>query len=226
MKVALLGTGKTGKEVAKLALKKDDVIITEFNRNNPISLDKLQGHDVIISFLTGDVFLEHIELLIESKIPVVTGSTGFKWPENIHGQLKEAELTWIRSHNFSLGMNIVKAMIQILSKASNLLSDTSTSIHEIHHTKKLDGPSGTALSWQEWFGSQCEISFEREGDVVGFHKIELNSPTETITLSHDAKDRSIFAEGALWAANIITTKDFNNFGLYEFNDVVKDHLKI
>jgi 4-hydroxy-tetrahydrodipicolinate reductase len=220
MKIALLGPGKTGSYILKLH---EDVMA--FDGSNPPTLDKISQSDVVISFLPGDAFLDYIPMLIESKKPVVTGSTGMQWPKEIDQQLKEQNLSWIRSHNFSLGMNVVRLMIEKMSLLNDLFDDGTYSIHDIHHVHKKDAPSGTALSWKDWLGIDCEITAERKGDVVGYHHMIFDSPEEKITLVHEAKNRGIFAKGAIFAANILHTQKIEN-GLLDFNQVIKDYLKI
>jgi 4-hydroxy-tetrahydrodipicolinate reductase len=221
MKIALLGAGKTGGRVKDLH---PDTVI--FNSKNLPSVDKLKVCDVVISFLAGDIFLSYIPLLIEAKLPVVTGSTGFDWPKNIENQIKEQNLKWVRSHNFSLGMNIVKSMIETLSKSTELYDDASFNIHDIHHTKKVDSPSGTALSWESWLNKEATITAERKGDIVGYHHLEMNSPMEKIKITHEAKDRAIFASGAIWAAKHLLKDPTLEAGLIDFNQLVKKHLNI
>jgi 4-hydroxy-tetrahydrodipicolinate reductase len=221
MKIALLGKGKTGAEVLKL-----DPNVTVFDSKDKPKLESLSGHDIIISFLPGPVFSEYIQLLIESKIPVITGSTGFDWPKDIDKTLINNKLSWIYAHNFSLGMNIVKKMIETLSKATELFPDSTFKIHEIHHTKKQDAPSGTAISFEKWLGHKAEITSSRTGDVIGDHELTFECDDEVITLNHSAKDRSIFARGALWAAQIMNEDSNIPLGLNSFNEIVKNKLKL
>lgn len=222
MKIALLGRGKTGSKVLELAT---NYTVTVFNTSNPPTLEKLLGHDVVISFLPGDVFIEYIDLLVESRISVITGSTGMQWPKDLDQKLEELKLSWIYGHNFALGMNVVKLMIEKMSLLKKLFNEYSTNVHEIHHIHKKDSPSGTAIHWAEWFNGVDSITADRQGDIVGFHEITFNSATEQIKLSHDAKDRAIFAQGALWAAQIINTNKVT-YGLNQFNEVVRSYLKI
>lgn len=212
MKIALLGKGKTGSKVAELAA------VTIFDTQNPPSLEKLQGHDVIISFLPGEAFQHFIPMLLESKLPVVTGSTGFNWPQNFDQTLKEKSLGWIYATNFSMGVVVLKTLIEKLSGFSGLFK-ADVSIHEVHHTMKKDAPSGTALSMKEWWGKDCEITSERTGDVIGFHELTFNTGSEIIRLSHEAQDRKLFAEGALWAARFITNNKLK--GLHSFQSVIE-----
>ncbi len=220
MKLALLGRGKTGIFVEKLS----DSAISVFDSKSEISFNTLKGHDVIISFLPGDAFEKLIPLLIETKIPVVTGSTGFNWPSDIYDSLKSAGTTWIKANNFSIGMNIVKEMIEQLQVGRDLFNNYNIKIHEVHHTKKIDSPSGTAISWNEWVGGEAKITSERTGDVVGDHQLIFETEGEVIEVKHHAKDRSIFARGALWAANYIVNNKLDS-GLYHFNSIVSDVIK-
>nr|BDT28436.1 dihydrodipicolinate reductase domain/dihydrodipicolinate reductase domain multi-domain protein [Bacteriovorax sp. HI3] len=220
MKIALLGKGKTGGKVLELLIEKK-IPHTVFDSKNHPTLESLKGHDVVISFLTGDVFGEYMPLLIDAKIPVVTGSTGISFGNELANTLQKNNIKWIYATNFSLGMNLVHQMILIMKNAGSILSDYSFSMNEIHHTKKLDAPSGTALSWKNWAGHEMNITSERIGDVIGIHELTLKTATEEITLKHTALDRKIFAEGALYAANIISTL---TPGLHLFQDVVQKEL--
>ena len=221
MKLALLGKGKTGGKILELAT--GDIDVTVFDRSNHPTFDKLSKCDVILSFLPGDAFAELIPTLLETRKPVVTGSTGFQWPANFDQTLQEKNLPWIYATNFSLGVVVLKQLIERLNKVSHLFSDKTLSIHEVHHTKKLDAPSGTALSMKEWLQGECEVTSERTGDVVGLHTLTLETPSEIIRLEHEAKNRTLFAEGALWATKMITK---TQPGLHSFQKVVENHLSI
>ncbi|MEX1099279.1 MAG: dihydrodipicolinate reductase C-terminal domain-containing protein, partial [Bacteriovoracaceae bacterium] len=109
---------------------------------------------------------------------------------------------------------------------SELFEDGSFTIHDIHHVHKKDSPSGTALSWKEWLDRPAQISADRKGDVVGYHHLKFDCRDEAITLVHEAKDRSIFARGALWAAKILHEQNDLDYGLLDFNQVVKKTLNI
>jgi 4-hydroxy-tetrahydrodipicolinate reductase len=215
MKIALLGKGKTGSKV--LENKAHQVIA--FDSKNPPTFEKLETFDVIISFLPGEAFKSYIPLLVETKLPVVTGSTGFDWPSNLHQTLKDKNLSWIYATNFSMGVAVVKQLLNKLAGASSFFPKHSSSIHEIHHTKKLDAPSGTALSMQEWMHEKCEITSERTGDVIGFHELTFDTGSEKIKISHEALDRKLFADGAIWAAEYL----FKNKspGLNSFQDIIE-----
>jgi 4-hydroxy-tetrahydrodipicolinate reductase len=223
MKVAVLGKGKTGSKVIDV-LNEQKISCTVFDSQELPTISLLKNHDVIISFLAGEPFAFYVDMLIESKIPVVSGTTGFIYSEELKAKLFNNNLKWIVANNFSLGMNIVKQMIQMLGKANLLMSNPEFKIHEVHHVKKVDSPSGTALSFEKWLGQNAKITSERMGDVIGFHELSLKTKNEEIKLSHNALDRRIFAEGAVWAAHKIINNQQIPYGLNYFSDVVEKEL--
>lgn len=223
MKIAVLGKGKTGSKVIEL-LQEEKIIHTVFDSKNQLTKNALLGHDVIICFLAAEPFKQYIDTIIDSKIPLVCGTTGINYSEDLKNRIKENQLTWIVANNFSLGMNLIKNMIETLGKANKLVAHPKFHIHEIHHTKKLDAPSGTAISWKKWLDNDCEITSERLGDVIGFHEITLKTKTEEIKLSHNALDRKIFAEGAIFAAKKVIDQNFKQYGIIAFQDLIKKEM--
>ena len=217
MKVALIGSGKTGHHVA--LLHKETSV---FNSKRPPNEKALRDCDVVISFLPGQAFKDTIPLLLKSRLPVVTGSTGISFPDGLKQEILDLELKWISGTNFSLGMNLVYNMIRSLSQAKRLFSTYSFHIHEEHHKNKIDAPSGTALSWKEWLNDEAKISSKREGDTIGFHEMIFESPFETIQLSHEARDRAIFAKGALWAAKRLLFDTTIPLGLTSFSEMAPE----
>jgi 4-hydroxy-tetrahydrodipicolinate reductase len=232
MKIALLGKGKTGIQIKKLADMRTDLVVTVFDRNFTPAPDRLAGHDVVISFFPGEAFVRYIPALMDSGLPVVTGSTGFEWPGGrtaFSRNLADRGIAWIHGNNFSLGMNLVHAMIGILRNAGQLFENYRFDLHEVHHTAKLDAPSGTALAWQEWVGEKISITSERTGDVTGIHTLNLSTPFERISITHEALDRTLFASGAIWAAEQLLDPDNGahsgiNPGLNDFQSVAGNQL--
>ncbi|MDG5767802.1 dihydrodipicolinate reductase C-terminal domain-containing protein [Balneolales bacterium ANBcel1] len=228
MNIALVGAGRTGGEVLKLAHGKKEIQVTVYDIDNPPEASKLAGHDIAICFLPGDPFVAAIPELLAAKIPVVTGSTGFAWPggrQAFSEKLGEQGLIWVHANNFSLGMNIMHELIRILSMADSLYDEWSYAIHEVHHTRKKDAPSGTALAWKEWLAKPVEVTSERTGDVVGEHSLTLSTPFEEITVEHSARNRSIFASGALWTARqVLADRHEMAPGLYDIQQIALDKL--
>lgn len=222
MKIALLGTGKTGGKVLELL---EPAEVTAFDGKNPPTAEGLRGHDAVISFLPGPALLEYIDVLIESGLPLASGSTGFEWPEDIDTRLKQEGLAWVTAANFSLGMNLVYGMIKVLGKAPQLYDKYEYKLHEIHHIHKKDHPSGTALSWQKWLGQPVDITSAREGDNPGDHKLTLVTPYEDIIVQHQAKDRRIFAQGAIWVAAKLARGEIAP-GLHSLQDIMEKELNL
>ena len=229
MNIALLGNGKTGSRVNDLADGQSGISVTVFNRSRPPERNLLAEHDVIISFLPGDAFAEYIPELIASGKPVVSGSTGFDWPdgrEDFSRRIAGAGLVWIHASNFSLGMNLIHEMIQIMGMAATMYDEHRFSIHDIHHAQKKDAPSGTALAWKRWLDQPATITSERTGDVVGQHTLTLDTPFEKISIHHMAKDRQIFASGALWTASrLLSDQNRLEPGLYDIQQFVLRHIQ-
>lgn len=207
MKIAVIGTGKTGGELLKLI--PDDQIIGPFNSGNKPTADKLLPADAAIIFVPGSAVDDIFDSVMDSKVPAVWGSTGYEWPDNLDQKLKDEDIKWLWASNFSLGMNIVRRCIGIISRGSELLPDPQFHIHEIHHTDKKDAPSGTAISWKEWLGKDAKITSERKGDIKGIHELEMETDSESITLRHQAHNRALFAKGALWSAEQLVGNSIN-----------------
>lgn len=221
---ALLGAGKTGSKILELKTEQEEVIV--FNTTNTPTAEKLARVDAIISFLPGPAFLEYLDILIDSKKPVITGSTGFNWPDEIDTKLKANQVSWIHTHNFALGMNIIRPMIEYLHQAMGLFPEAKYYMHEVHHTRKLDAPSGTALTWEKWLDRPVEITHERIGDVVGDHELMLRTEFEEITIKHRSLDRKIFASGALWATRyLIESPEKVAYGLNPLETIAKQRMQ-
>lgn len=216
MNVAVIGTGKTGGEV--LDLLSPEHTVGPFDTENKPTVAKLKGADVIIIFVPGSAVSDVIDTVMETKIPAVWGSTGYDWPEDLNQKLKQEDIKWLKASNFSLGMNIVRRCISVISKGSDLLDDPQFHIHEIHHTGKKDAPSGTAISWKDWLNKEAEITSERKGDIKGIHEMEMKTESESIFLKHQAHNRAVFAKGAIWSAEQLL-KDSVKPGLHDIETI-------
>ena len=214
-KYAVIGTGKTGGTVAKL-LGDAAIPFDEYNRPTP---EKLSNADIAIVFVPGAAAGEVIEVLLQSKIPAVWGTTGYAWPQELPDRVKKAGNRWIIGSNFSLGMNLIRKALNILGRGAEFLDEPKYHIHEIHHVHKKDTPSGTALSWRDWLGQDASISSDRQGDIKGIHSLHLKTRGESINLQHEAHNRSIFAEGAIWTANYLLDHPEINPGAYQFSEL-------
>lgn len=214
-KFAVIGTGKTGGTIAE---ELGDAAIP-FDEENKPTPEKLSLADAAIIFVPGSAAKEIIDILLETDIPAIWGTTGYQWPKELPARVKEAGTQWIIGSNFSLGMNLVRKSLNILGKGSEFLDEPKFHIHEVHHVHKQDAPSGTALSWGDWLGKGASISSDRQGDVKGIHELHLKTQGESIFLRHEAHSRSIFAEGAIWTANYILDHPEIPPGVYPFSEL-------
>ena len=197
MNIALIGNGKTGRHLQEL-IPSDQLEI--FNLENPPTVNKLKNFDIAIIFIPADQFTLLMPTLLESKIPVVSGATGAPLPKTLGQDLKDKKLTWIYASNFSIGISMVHQMINILNNGQILFDKINFSLTDIHHTKKLDKPSGTAIEMGKRLNKEIKITSIREGDTVGIHELNMDTPLESISIKHIAHNRALFAKGALWAA--------------------------
>ena len=210
MNIAILGNGRMGKRISELAIEKGYTIVCNSSSEKPATSLNLSTADVAIDFSTPTTAFENISHAINSGIPVVSGTTG--WLEN----LKEIEDlcntkkgAFLYASNFSLGMNIFFEINKTLAKLMKNQKYES-SLHEIHHTGKLDFPSGTAKTLGEQMdtilANNTPITAERIGDISGKHIIKYVSTVDEIEIKHTAKNRDGFAIGALIAGKWIIGK--------------------
>ena len=223
LKIGILGRGKTGSQVARIC-KDEGRDFEVFHSENPLTPEALKMLRGLIIFIPGPALKPFLPMILDSGLPVVSGATGIEYDDKFSQEAKNASVSWIQGHNFSLGMNIVHKLIKVLAESPNLFGKTiPTHIHEIHHTKKQDAPSGTAIRWNEWLGLDSKITSERTADVVGHHSLKMDFPSETITLTHEAHDRGVFAAGALWAMDYAIEQSPNP-GLIWFEDLALKEL--
>ncbi len=236
MKIALIGYGKMGKEIEKIAVERGHSIILIIDQNNQgdIATPTFKQADVAIEFTNPYSALDNIRTCIDANTPVVCGSTG--WHEHLP-QIKQ----YVDSHNgalfyssnYSLGVNIFLKINQQLAAIMSKFNDYSVELEEWHHNQKLDSPSGTAITIAEgvlenypnktsWVNksvndsSKLGIISVRKGNIPGTHSVSYSSPVDTITLTHEAKGRQGFALGAVLAAEFIAGKS----GVFSMDDLL------
>jgi len=221
MKFALIGTGKTGSCVQKL-LSRESLPVICNSRHLP-TLERLKETDAIIVFTTGAVMTDLIPLLLETKRPVISGATNVKWPDTLHEQLEQMGIPWICSSNFSIGMNILLHLSDSINQSLHFLKKPQITLEEIHHIAKVDKPSGTTIKWVEKFEMPIEVQSIREGDEMGVHRVRIQTAEECLTFEHRVLDRTVYARGALWAAEELIWQPHLK-GLISFENLVEDLL--
>lgn len=237
MNVAIIGYGRMGKEIEKVLEKRGHLIVSKIDKNNFDKIQNLnsQNIDVAIEFTNPNSAYKNILNCFEANIPVVSGTTG--WTDKL-SELKEKSFKekkgFLYASNFSIGVNILFALNKKLAQVMNNYPEYSASIEETHHTKKLDSPSGTAITLAEgviknldmldsWAETNTPakktigVKAYREGEVPGIHKVKYDSTFDTLQISHSAKSREGFALGAVLAAEFMQNK--RNY--FEMKDVLK-----
>lgn len=231
MNIALLGYGKMGKIIERLAIAKGHVIV--YKRAQSREEGTLSKADVAIEFSVPITAVSNIKECIEHHIPVVSGTTG--WLDDfgtITKLCEERNGSFIYASNFSIGVNLFFNMNEYLAKLMKPWEDYEVQIEEIHHTQKLDAPSGTAISIAEGIlphsnkkqwkldsetAEDLNISAKRIEDTTGIHKVEYISAIDTISIEHQAHSREGYAKGAILAAEWLIGKQ----GVFTMKDVLK-----
>ena len=226
MKIALIGYGKMGKIIERIALQRNHQIVCRIDINNQDDFNSADfaSADVAIEFTAPAVAIDNYRRAWNAGLPVVSGTTGWNAQlSTIKKEIIEKGYTLFWSSNFSLGVNIFFALNRYLAKIMERFPAYDIKMQEVHHTQKLDAPSGTAVTLAEdilsnisrkecWVlgtsGQKNEIPIEaiREGQVPGIHTISYESDVDCITITHNAKSREGFALGAVMAAEFIVGK--------------------
>ena len=220
MKIALLGYGKMGKTIERIALERGHEIILKIGSN--IEAQDLSRADVAIDFSIPDAALNNIITCCKNKVPVISGTTG--WLQDYPKAVKacdDHESAFLYASNFSIGVNLFFELNRKLAGLMEPFKEYAVAIEEIHHTQKLDAPSGTAISLAEqiiansslggWKLDHAEeneipITAKRIDDVPGTHTISYTSKVDTIEIKHTAHSREGFALGAVIAAEWLKDK--------------------
>jgi 4-hydroxy-tetrahydrodipicolinate reductase len=235
MKIALLGYGKMGREVEKIALEQEHSIVLIIDNENDW-LEKgefLKECDVAIEFTMPAIAIENIRRCFDANVPIVVGTTGwYDQFQEISDLCVSGNKTLFYSTNFSIGVNIFFDINRRLAALLEAYPMYSPAMVEIHHTQKLDAPSGTAITlandiiaansrftkFTEADPGPGEIAIQsiREGNVPGTHTITWSSEIDQITITHEAKGRRGLAAGALMAAEWVQNKN----GVFTMKDIL------
>lgn len=230
MKIALLGYGKMGQVIERIALERGHEIVLKKDEFN--TYDGLANADVAIDFSVPMAAVDNISASFNNNVPVVSGTTG--WLEHYDEMIalcKEKNGGFISSSNFSLGVNLFFGLNEYLAKMMANIDGYKVTMEEIHHIHKLDAPSGTAISlaqgviensnynnWTLEKGTENDIHIEaiRTGEVPGTHTVTYDSGIDSIEIKHTAHNREGFALGAVIAAEWLAGKQ----GVFNMKDVL------
>lgn len=238
MKIALLGYGKMGKAIETIAQEEGDEIVMRLSSSNAeeLTAENLKQADVAIDFSRPDLAFHHIEQALQAGVPILSGTTGWlsRMPEAQALALAH-EGAFLYAANFSVGVNLFFAVSRFLAERMATRPEYNVQIREIHHTRKLDAPSGTAIHLAEevlsflpnktgWVNNKpagphdIVIDSERIGETPGTHELTYTSAIDTLTLRHQAHSREGFARGALLAARWIIQP--GRQGVFTMDDVL------
>ena len=230
MKIALLGYGKMGQTIERIALERGHEIVLKKDEFN--TYDGLSTANVAIDFSIPTAAVSNISSCFHANVPVISGTTG--WLEHYDEMValcKEKNGAFISSSNFSLGVNIFFELNAYLAKMMAKFDNYRVEMEEIHHTQKLDSPSGTAISlakgiiensgYSNWTlenakSNEIHIDAVRTENVPGTHTVTYSSEVDTIEIKHTAHNRDGFALGAVIAAEWIVGKK----GVFNMKDVL------
>ena len=224
MNIALIGYGKMGHTIERLAPTRGHRIATTVDVDNSeaaFASDTFRHADVAIEFTGPQTAYDNILRCLRAGLPVVSGSTGWTARmDELKAHCHELSGAFFYASNFSLGMNLFFAINDRLAELMNAYPNYDVSLTETHHIHKLDAPSGTAITLAEdiirrvdrktrWVKGEAEAADElgvrsvRQGEVPGIHEVIYDSTADTIRITHEAKNRDGFALGALLAAEFI-----------------------
>ncbi|WP_289039780.1 4-hydroxy-tetrahydrodipicolinate reductase [uncultured Zobellia sp.] len=230
MKIALFGYGKMGKMIEKIALERNHTIVAKVDVDT-VDID-FSEMDVAIDFSMPSAAYGNLTKCFENGVPVISGTTGWldKYDDAI-AICKENKGAFIYASNFSLGVNVFFELNEYLAKMMKNLDQYNVSMEEIHHTQKLDEPSGTAITLAEGIinntnysawklenapAGEIPIVSKRIGTTPGTHSIDYSSKVDSIEIKHTAHNREGFALGAVIAAEWIVGKT----GIFSMKDVL------
>lgn len=244
MRIALLGYGKMGKMIERIAVSRGHqvVLVVDLDNRADCSVEQLRQADVAIEFTTPAVAVDNYKWCMDAGVPVVSGTTGWldRW-EEVVGYCREKGGGFFYASNFSIGVNIFFRLNKYLAKMMDNFRDYKIFIEETHHIHKLDAPSGTAItlaegiiknhsayrSWKLYQGEELgedvlPVAAKRIGEVPGIHGVTYKSAVDEIEIRHSAFSREGFAQGAVFAAEFLLGKK----GVYGMDDLLSDKLKV
>ncbi len=225
MKAVIIGYGVMGHEVEKaLAERGHELLMTiDAGENDKFGSELFREADVAIEFSTPATAFDNVAACLKAGVPIVCGTTG--WNDRIpeaQQLCKELDGTFFHASNFSIGVNVLFRVNAYLAQLMERFPEYEVSMQEIHHTRKKDAPSGTAITLAEgilqhlsrkrgWVNTHAEgdllgIESVREGDVPGIHEVRYESDADLLVVRHEAKGRRGFARGAVLAAEFAATR--------------------
>jgi 4-hydroxy-tetrahydrodipicolinate reductase len=219
--LAIIGLGKMGRAIADLAPERGFAVVARLGRGDAITRESLSGAAVAIEFTEPSAAAANVRACLEARCPVVTGTTGwYAQLPAVRDEVAAHRGALLAAPNFSLGVAVFTAVVADAAKRFAGLPGFDAHLVEIHHAAKKDAPSGTAASLAEVAGrargAPVPVTSVRTGSVPGTHELIFDAPFEQVRLVHEARDRRVFAEGALVAARWIVGRQ----GIFSMADLI------
>lgn len=239
MRIALIGYGSMGREVERQAQPLGMKITEIFDIDRPLSTAKADMFDVAIDFSWPDAVVANVKAAAQLRVPIVIGTTGwYDSIDNVRSIVDSGSIGCVWGSNFNIGTHLFLRIVQRAAELMNPHTAFDVAIHEWHHQRKRDSPSGTALTTAAGIislldrkksiatetqhgmidPSALHITSTRVGDVIGRHQVTIDGPFESIDIVHTAKNRQGFAQGALLAAKWIQQRK----GLYDVTALIDE----
>ncbi len=243
MNIVLIGYGKMGKEIDRLIGERGWNVVKRLDSKSPrVTAQEMENVDVGLHFARPETVIPAVEDWLRWGKSLVIGTTGWHGElTRVQSLLKKGTIGIVYASNFSLGANLFLKILQEAGGVFDRFPEYDVAVQEIHHKRKVDSPSGTALAIANLLlarirrkkeilagsppgairGEQLQITSTRAGETVGTHSVRFDSPADTIELTHTAKNRTGFALGALLAAEWVRGKQ----GLFTMDEVLEDVLR-
>lgn len=226
VRLAIVGLGRMGRAVEQLAPDRRCEVVARFdaahNRDGDgLTRESLAEADVIVEFTRPDAAVPNIRAALRAGLPIVVGTTGwYAALPAVTAEVQGANGALLWAPNFAIGVNIFEQLVEQAARLTAAAPGFDSHIVETHHAAKKDAPSGTAIKLAEaarrGSGRDVPVSSVRTGSVPGTHELLLDAPFEQIRLEHVARDRRVFAEGALLAARWLVGRR----GVFHMRDVL------
>lgn len=220
-RLALIGLGRMGRTVEQLAPERGFTVVARIAKGTPIDRTSLGGADVVIEFTEPAAAVGNVRACVAAGCPVVVGTTG--WYDALPAIERDVQSSGgavLAAPNFSLGVAVFRTLVVEAARRFAAVPGFDAHLIEIHHSAKIDAPSGTAAALAaaaaEARGGAVPITSVRTGSVPGTHELIFDAAFEQVRLVHEARDRRVFAEGALVAARWLIGKH----GIFTMQDVI------
>lgn len=231
MKIALIGYGNMGQRIEEAALFRGHTIAAKFSNSLGTLQERtneLSQANIAIDFSDASAVLAHLDLCLAHNIPLLIGTTG--WEENLPAakmSVEKAKGCCLYSPNFSLGVSLFHEIVAYAATLLQPFSEYDVAAFEMHHNKKKDAPSGTAKALRDTILkamprlNTLDIASVRAGHIPGIHTLLFDGPNDTITLTHEARNKRSFAEGAVIAAEWLISRK----GFFTLQEMIKQVLR-